>query len=905
MVDLSRVMACSPWFAQQWQTLGADEQTQLCAHIEQPQLAEDWQRVVNEAVAQLPPSSERALPELARLACPAWQKALRLLRRHQQMRLIARDLLGLSTMAELTRELSDFADAVMAVALHCAESELTRLHGQPIGDYSQAVQRMVVIGMGKLGGQELNLSSDIDLMFTYAEGGETNGSRCISNQEFFIKVGQRFIQYLDAVTADGFVFRVDMRLRPWGDGSALAASFEALESYYERHGREWERYALIKARICAGDVAQGEQLLKSLKPFVYRRYIDFGAFESLREMKAMIAREVAKLDREDNIKLGSGGIREVEFIAQAFQLIRGGVDTVLQERGLLNVLAILAAQELLPASSVAQLVEAYVFLRNAEHRIQAQHDQQTQTLPQDPDDQQRLAEAMHCVDYQRFLQTLNQHRDIVHHTFQDVIVARDADVADEPPPPEWPPAIQQLLDSRAAQQMGQTSQQRLHRLLPMLVQKCAQLPDAELAYARVLPLIEATLRRSAYLMLLIENPGALGRLLELCCASPWIAEALARHPVLLDELLNTSTLYAPPTREVLDAELHDQLMRIPEDDLERQMDVLRIFQKSQVLRVAASDLTGTLPLMKISDALTWVAEAVLEQVLLICWRQLVSVHGRPCRADGTPCEPGFIVVGYGKLGGIELGYGSDLDLVFVHDGDPERETDGGKPMDVTSFYARLGQKMIHMLTTAMSTGALYEVDMRLRPSGASGLLVSSLSGFASYQLDSAWTWEHQALVRARVVAGDVDLARRFDEVRAHILQRPRERAVLRAEVLAMRQKMRDHLAPKSDGLIDIKHSPGGLVDIEFLVQFLTLAHAHDTPALSQWTDNVRLLETLAAHGHLPPDEADVLRASYLTLRAAGHRIALAKGGGIVEQSSYQQERVAVMQLWQKYMAVTA
>lgn len=891
----------SPWLAAACERLGGGDE--LPDEAWSNDTPPNYMARCADAVTGLPAVADRPLPELARNVDPAWQAALRRLRTREQMRFIARDLQRLCTLEEVTRELSDFADAVLSCALVQAHAEVVRLHGSPIGSGSGQPQQMVVLGMGKLGGQELNLSSDIDLIFTYEEEGETDGSRSVSNQEFFIKVGQRLIQYLDTVTADGFVFRVDMRLRPWGDGSALAMGFDALEAYYERHGREWERYALIKARVCAGDGAAGERLLKRLRPFVFRRYIDYGAFESLREMKAMIEREVRRLDREDNIKLGRGGIREVEFIAQAFQLIRGGVDPSLQLRSLLQVLPLLAERRLLPARAVEELAHAYRFLRDSEHRIQALHDQQTQMLPVDTEDRLRVAQAMGFDDWPAYVAELGRQRDIVHGHFRDVISLRDDEDAAEalPSPEDWPAPVQALLAGRAISQLSGTGRERLDRLLPLLVRACRDHDNGEQALQRIIPLIEATLRRSAYLILLIENPGALQRLVDLCAASPWMAELLARYPVLLDELLNAATLFAPPSRSDLEAELRSQLMRIPEEDLERQMDVLRIFQKGQLLRVAASDLKGTLPLMKISDSLTWLAEAVLQEVLNLSWHQLTTRHGRPRREDGTPCDPDFVIVGYGKLGGLELGYGSDLDLVFIHDADPQADTDGPKPLDGASFYARLGQKIIHLMTTAMATGQLYDVDMRLRPSGASGLLVTSLSGFASYQREQAWTWEHQALVRARVVAGDPRLAQRFDAVRAEVLQRPRDVAALRQEVLDMRQKMRDHLAPKSPDEIDLKHSPGGLVDIEFLVQFLTLAHAHAHPALARWPDNVRLLDTLAAEGLLPADDATALTSAYLALRARGHRQALAEQGRELTDDSLRAAREQVQAIWTRVM----
>ncbi len=859
-------------------------------------------------------------------------RELRLWRGQEMLRWIYRDANNLSPVPELTRELSDFADACLEVAQAFAYAALCRDHGEPVG-HSGEVQRLCVIGMGKLGAQELNLSSDVDLIFAYPEGGETNGARSLSNQEFFVRLGQRIIKLLDAQTVDGFVFRVDMRLRPWGDGSALASSFTAMETYYEQHGREWERYALIKARICAGDQNQGHYLMQALKPFVFRRYIDFGAFESLREMKAMIAREVRRKGMDDNVKLGAGGIREVEFIAQAFQLIRGGVDKRLQERQLLPVLELLTEAQLLPSAVTQGLAQAYLFLRVVEHRIQMLDDQQTQMLPSGEAARARMAASLGFADWADFHAVLDRHRRFVEAQFRDVIVLREEDEPAEcqtmePVVSLWqgggeeaeawlrergvvsPETVQarlaELRGSRAVAAMQAVSRERLDKLMPLLLLECLRHEEAELAIERCLPLVESVLRRSAYMMLLIENRAALERLVDLCATSPWIAAELARYPVLLDELLNAATLYTPPQKEALVAELREQLMRVPQDDLEAQMEALRIFQKGHVLRVAASDLKGSLPLMKISDYLTWIAEAVLEDVLLLAWQALVSRHGRPVRADGTPCDPDFIILGYGKLGGLELGYGSDLDLVFVHDGAADGETDGARPLDNSTFYARLGQKIIHFLTTATRAGTLYEVDMRLRPSGNSGLLVSSLAAFENYQEGSAWTWEHQALVRARVVAGDAALAEKFYAVRQRVLSRARDQAALKAEVVAMRNKMREHLSSEAPGkgeagLFALKHDRGGIVDIEFMVQYAVLAWAHENPELTRYPDNVRILEGLANLDLLPLDAASQLKDAYLQYRARGHRLALANREAKVSDDEFQAERRLVTHWWQRLL----
>ena len=857
----------------------------------------------------------------------AWMQAIRAYRNQQMLRWVYRDVNGLCSLQELTDELSAFAEAATDAAIAFANAPLQARYGDPVGEDSGARQQMVVLGMGKLGAQELNLSSDIDLIFSYAEPGETSGKTCISNQEYFIKLGQAIIRLLDQPTADGFVFRIDMRLRPWGDGSALALSFAAMERYYEQHGREWERYAFIKARPVAGDLPGGEELLATLRPFVFRRYIDFSAFAALREMKGMIEREVRRKDMADNVKLGSGGIRDVEFIAQAFQLIRGGVHKSLQQRPLLPVLNVLVDLGLLPATVRDDLTQSYLFLRQVEHRIQAVQDHQTQLLPVDEAARARLAASLGFGNWEAFYTELECHRGKVRDQFRLVVEERSEakpvtpasekakalwlDSGDVSPVlmaelgfgnPEGSAALlQSLRAGRALRTLPLVSRERLDQFMPLLLEEAGAHAESDLALARCLPLVESVLRRTSYLVMLLENPVALQRMVTLCAASPWIAEELSRYPVLLDELLNAETLYMPPQKEQLLSELRQQLLRVLPDDVEEQMRVLRIFKKSHVLRVAASDLQGTLPLMKVSDYLSWIAEAALESVVALSWQQMTARYGFPRRADGSLSTGDFMVAGYGKLGGIELGYGSDLDLVFVHNVANDEDTNGPKPISGGEFYARMAQKIISLLTTSTSAGQLYDVDMRLRPSGASGMLVSSLKSFEEYQLHHAWTWEHQALVRARLVAGDAALGALFDELRLRILARHRELPKLRTEVLEMRQKMRDHLSSsaknKNSAVFDLKHDAGGIVDIEFMVQYGVLAWAETYPELARYPDNVRILDGFAASGCMPADLAVRLKEAYLAFRAQSHRLALAQQPARVSPTEFVEIRALVQQCW--------
>ncbi|MGQ7959684.1 bifunctional [glutamate--ammonia ligase]-adenylyl-L-tyrosine phosphorylase/[glutamate--ammonia-ligase] adenylyltransferase [Pseudomonas sp. SP16.1] len=869
-------------------------------------------------------------------------RCLRRFRNRQQLRIIWRDIGRQAPLSEICRDLSDLADACIDLAYHWLYPRHCAQFGTPIGRRSGQAQHMVILGMGKLGAHELNLSSDIDLIFGYPEGGETEGvKRPLDNQEFFIRLGQKLIKALDAITVDGFVFRTDMRLRPYGSSGALVFSFSALEQYYQDQGRDWERYAMIKARVVGGDQAAGAELLEMLRPFVYRRYLDFSAIEALRAMKLLIQQEVRRKGMSENIKLGAGGIREIEFIAQAFQLIHGGRDLSLQQRPLLKVLATLEGQGYLPPAVVAEMREGYAFLRYTEHALQGIGDRQTQMLPADARDQARVAAIMGFADWASFHERLMHWRARIEWHFQQVIADPDEDetAGETCVGAEWLPLWEEALDEEGAcrqlqeagfaepatalkrlgdlrngpqvRAMQRLGRERLDAFVPRLLAQTVEHEAPDLVLERVLPLVEKVARRSAYLVLLTENPGALQRLITLCAASPWIAEQIARFPLLLDELLNEGRLYHPPLAPELAAELRERLIRIPEDDLEQQMEALRHFKLAHSLRVAASEIAGTLPLMKVSDYLTWLAEAILDQVLALAWQHTVQRHGRPRRADGSFCDPDFIIVGYGKVGGLEFGHGSDLDLVFIHDGDPQAETDGAKPIDGAQFFTRLGQRIIHLLTTQTTSGALYEVDMRLRPSGAAGLLVSSLGAFQRYQDSEAWTWEHQALVRARVLVGCPRLAGEFARVRGEVLGRRRDIAALRTEVSEMRAKMRDNLGTRATAAgtaanafeaatsFDLKQDAGGIVDIEFMVQYAALAWSWQHPQLLEFTDNIRILEGLERVGLMSAEDAGLLREVYKVYRSAAHRQALQKQPGVVPGDQFQDERRAVMRLWRQ------
>lgn len=855
-------------------------------------------------------------------------QVLRAFRRREMLRVVLRDLLRFAELHTTMHELSWLAEACIESAL----GVLTRLHTPQFGrpcDAAGNTRHLAVLGMGKLGAHELNVSSDIDLIFVYGEEGETRGGRLqLDNGEYFTRLCQRLIYVLDHNSAEGFVFRVDMRLRPFGDSGPLAMSLDALEDYYQTHGREWERYAMIKARVVAGDRGLGDTLMATLKPFVYRRYLDYGSFESLREMKQMIAREVARKGMDDNVKLGAGGIREIEFIGQAFQLIRGGRDPALQIRPILDVLDMLAQRGLLPAYVVIQLKSAYVFLRDTEHRIQMRRDEQSHRLPQEPLERLALAFSMGATDWPAFMQQLDVHRQHVQGHFEQVFAEQrsdsgeagldlaavwqgslDTDTAQAQlagagfvdSEAAWR-RVSALRDSYASRTLSSQGRARLDRLMPLLLGALGGIDNSDELVGRVLNLVERIAQRTAYLALLVENPLALSQLVKLCAASPWITELLARHPLLLDELLDARSLYAPLAKHELGELLARRLAGIDSDDLERLMDELRYFKQTQVLRVAAADVNAAMPLMKVSDHLTDIAEVVLQQVLALAWRYMVQRHGRPpCLVGGEHCDSGFAIIAYGKLGGIELGYGSDLDLVFLYAGDDEAVTDGARPLELPVFYARLAQRLIHILNTQTPAGILYEVDLRLRPDGASGLLVSSIEAFADYQRQSAWTWEHQALVRARFICGDPLLAGQFGRVRDQVLARRRDPVTLRSEVVEMRERMRSELGSHKPGLFDLKQDAGGIADIEFLVQYGVLRWAGESPELLQWSDTIRLIATLAATGHLDAVDGEHLADAYRAYRSEVHRLTLLGQPSRVSDSEFAAQRADVVSSWRQLL----
>ncbi|MEC6899641.1 bifunctional [glutamate--ammonia ligase]-adenylyl-L-tyrosine phosphorylase/[glutamate--ammonia-ligase] adenylyltransferase [Photobacterium piscicola] len=849
--------------------------------------------------------------------------------RRRYMTLIAwQDFSHRAPLQHSLASLSQLAEALIMEAYHWLYQQCCTEWGTPMNDQGEP-QPMLILGMGKLGGGELNFSSDIDLIFTYPENGETiGGRRSLANAQFFTRLGQRLIKALDHITFDGFCYRVDMRLRPFGDSGPLVMSYAALEDYYQEQGRDWERYAMIKARVMGKEsFTQYQGLRQMLRPFVFRRYIDFSAIQSLRRMKAMIGSEVRRRGLTNNIKLGAGGIREVEFIAQSFQLIRGGREPSLRGRGLLPTLAAIKELALLPPVDVDILTAGYCHLRRLENLLQAIDDKQTQTLPDKALDQARLACAMIEPDWAALVVTTEQHMTAIHAIFDDIIGHDEQDsqqdvatqyhemwamvtnedvlltILAELDAPQQTLQAQNLVSFKhelSKRTLGPRGREALTTLMPEILAQVVLRDDAVQLLPRLTKLIIRIATRTTYLELLTEHPVALKQLIRLCAASPMVADQLALYPLLLDELLDPQHLYQPTKLTSYQDELHEYLARIPEEDMEQQMEAIRQFKQTQLLRIAAADIAGVLPIMKVSDHLTYLAEAIIAAVVNQAWLQIAAKYGEPSHLLERESK-GFAVIGYGKVGGWELGYGSDLDLVFIHDCPDNVYTTGSKEIDGRQFYLRLAQRIIHLFSTRTASGVLYEVDMRLRPSGASGLLVTTINGFGEYQQQQAWTWEHQALVRARMVYGDVILQTAFADVRQQVLTVARDQAQLANDVVTMRHKMRAHLGKQKVGMFGLKQDQGGITDIEFLAQYLVLAYAHQQPALTRWSDNVRIFESMANYDIIDSVTVAQLQQAYCDMRNAIHRLSLLGLPAYVDQQQFIEMRQTVEQVWQQWL----
>ena len=851
---------------------------------------------------------------------------LRRVRRRALARIAWRDLAGLDGTTATLAALSKLADEAIRTATDFASRLLSKRYGMP-RDATGRVQPLVVVGMGKLGGAELNFSSDVDLVFLYPEGGETDG-RPVDNFEYFTRLGQKLIQLLGATTAEGFVYRIDMRLRPFGDSGPLVTSFAALESYLQEHGRDWERYAWIKARAITA-AADYELLFNQVvRPFVFRRYLDFGVIESLREMKALISREVERRELNDNVKLGRGGIREIEFIVQALQLVRGGSDARLRAASLQTVLPRLSGQKLLPAEAVRDLLGAYEFLRRIENRLQMFRDEQTHQLPVDELRRASLVTATRLGDWAQLRAAIDAQRDVVARHFEALVLAGGG-VA--PPaagdfesafggsvaaadlgaalsslgvssPERIATLLTELKGSGYYRRLDEPGRRRLHALLPRLLAESARQLDPTETVRRALSVVEAIGARTAYLALLNENAHALARLVEICALGTFLPAQVAAFPLLLDELVDQRLFEEPPSRAQLTEEL--ELRReAGADDEERSIEALRQFQRAAVFRVALFDLTGRLPVMQVSDRLTDIAELILEWAMAHAWRSVTALYGEPtCLSEGVRRVCGVAAVGYGKLGGHELGYGSDLDIVFLHDSSGEvQETTGPKVIDNAVFFLRLGQKIVHLLSVHTAAGRLYEVDMRLRPSGKGGMLVTQIQAFIDYQESDAWTWEHQALLHSRAVAGTPAIRATFEAARVRLLCSGVRRDTLREDVRSMRDRMRRELSRARGEEFDIKQDPGGVADIEFLAQYWVLRSSERYPALVTFADTIRQLESVGSAALVDHRIIDELVDAYRSYRRLTHRISLEQGRAVVPAAPHAAARGLVTAVWDAVM----
>ncbi|MFO1414013.1 MAG: bifunctional [glutamate--ammonia ligase]-adenylyl-L-tyrosine phosphorylase/[glutamate--ammonia-ligase] adenylyltransferase [Burkholderiales bacterium] len=836
---------------------------------------------------------------------------LRSLRRRVYLQTLLRDLTRRADLTEVCGAMTRLADVAIAAAVDIHAADLATAHGTPRGLHSGEPQSLIVVGMGKLGGGELNVSSDIDLVFVYPEEGDTDGARPLANREFFDRLGRRVIATLNDITADGYVFRVDMRLRPYGASGPLTTSFVGLEQYLVTQGRAWERYAWLKARAVTG--TRHDELYALVQPFVYRKYLDYDAYEGLRDIHRQIRDQGARRAYTDNVKLGDGGIREIEFIAQALQIVRGGRERDLRVRGTLPALAAIEARGLLPPTSCATLRDAYFFLRNVEHRLQYRDDEQTHDLPPAGPDRAALAASLDLAE-DAFDRELARHRGVVSVTFARTLGddGRESGAADALYVAVWDdpvPAADTLERLQAAgfaepaalvaslarvrtssryQQLPAVSRQRFDALVPQLLAVSAAHPGlagAQEVFNRLFELLETIARRSAYLALVIEHPPLLPRLANLMAASAWAAAYLGRHPLLLDELLDARVLLAEPDWEAWRAELARLLDAHPED-AEHQMDVLRHFQHAQSFRLLVQDLEGRLTVERLADHLSALADVVLDAALAACWRNMTG---------GTPEPPRFAIIGYGKLGGKELGYASDLDLVFLFD----RPEDDPDAYTVETRYTRFAQRLNTWLTSTTAAGQLYDTDLRLRPDGAKGLLVTSFASFHKYQREHAWRWEHQALTRARFAAGDRALGAQFEAEREAILRLPRELPALREDVVTMRRKI--HAGHQNHTpLFDLKHDEGGMVDIEFTVQYLVLAHAHAHPVLTRNAGNIALLGFAGELGLVPAPLAAEVADAYREYRRLQHKVRLTGAAHArVEAEPQAGRRASVSALWRE------
>ncbi len=830
-------------------------------------------------------------------------KSLRKLRQQVIANIILRDLNKLADLNEILKSVTELAEITLLHAHQFHFNYLKSMHGSPIG-LNGKEQQLSIVAMGKLGGAELNVSSDIDLIFAYPEEGDTKSNASISNQSFFIKLCKKIISSLNDITEDGFVFRIDMQLRPFGSEGQIACSYQMLEDYYQKYGREWERYAWVKGRVIVGPQIELSQIIE---PFVYRKYLDYGALNSMRDLKTQIQNDVNKKGIQENIKVGRGGIRKIEFIAQVYQLIRGGQDKSLRLKSLLPTLVVLETKNLLSKNGVKSLTEAYVFLRNLEHRLQYMEDMQTQELPKSDEGKLRLVKSMHYQDWNMFYQDLETHRANVEFYFDEVFKET---IKDQDSPQlnstkalwnstlgledahkhleslgfkltgETYQVIDGLKHSSRYLHLPEVSRQRFDLLIPLIIHEVSSTSDSnsDSTFIRIISILESICRRASYLAMLTENPSALKILIKLSKAGPWLTQYLIQHPILIDELLDINHFYTKPDFVAVKEKLHKDLLEA-KDDIELQMNIMRNIKHTNIFKLAALEVIGDVSVENLSDYLTELADLLIEETLLLVWGHMYPEQNDP---------PKFAVIAYGKFGGKEMSYTSDLDIVFIYDD----KRDG-----MAEKYARFAQRINSWLNTYSSSGVLYDIDLALRPDGASGLLVSSIDAFRDYQLKRAWTWEHQAITRARFCAGDVGIGNQFEKVRLDILETQRDIKQLKIDVVDMRERMLEKHKVNRE-FFDLKQDRGGIIDIEFIVQYFVLAFGSSNKALTPNIGNIGLLNLFSEKKLIEDLTAKKLISAYRRYRELQHQLGLeAKLDGRIKYSEVTDHPAEVVSIW--------
>jgi [glutamine synthetase] adenylyltransferase / [glutamine synthetase]-adenylyl-L-tyrosine phosphorylase len=836
-----------------------------------------------------------------------WPATVRQWRARQSTRVIWRDVHAMDSVLESLQAISQIADTALQACLSALSRQFESRYGQ-VRNVAGTPQGLIVFGLGKLGGNELNFSSDVDLVYAFGERGESDGARSLEAETYFTRIGQRLAQLLSDITEDGFSHRVDLRLRPYGQSGRLAISSAAMEHYFQSEGRDWERYAWIKARPVAGDLQAGRECLDLLRPFVYRRYLDYGALDGLREMKTLIAAEVEKRELADNLKLGPGGIREIEFLVQAFQLIHGGREPVLRQRSLLKALPALVDLGFLPGKSADKLQSAYFFLRRLENRVQMLRDEQTHSLPQDEFLQYRIAKALQYEDVEALQFDLKNHRDAVSEEFSRLLETK----RHKPKTDAYSLYWRALPDQANAMQLAELgfieseslhaalrdyarhaqalnlnarTRTRLDHVLPMILAAAANSVAPEAALKRSLGLLYAIAKRSSYLALLEETPAALQRLVDVVASSAWLAERLVQHPLLLDELLDHRMVQAFPDAKSL---LKTTMQILSYDDVEQSLLKLNELRQSLSFRIAKATMFKQQSAAESAQQLAALAQAILQAIWHLAKHEIETAHG-------IFPDTHFAVMGYGSVGAKELGFGSDLDVVFLYQAPVAGMSSGARALDASRYFARWAQKMISLMQTLTPAGRLYEIDMRLRPDGAKGLLVSTIESFAEYQHARAWTWEHQALVRARALAGDQILCDKFEKVRTEILQKPRDSQKAWHDVLVMRQRMRNELDRSTPARFDLKQGFGGLVDLEFFLQAQVMCLANEQPALLAFQCSPDILQALLKSDDLDAEQYHDLMRLYENLMSQSMACSLDQRPRMTEISVEMDENILLRQ----------